>query len=203
MCCIPHVYIYKPHNTQATARCSGTNGLLTSDFGSSTRGERHNSLKSFVSDYAENTPNVRHILWCLFSIHHCWSEPEKLNRRRTSIAENSIICPNCRNSIVCLHGPISNPQLPGRTQTFQHHGRTPASQHHGRNSTESFSKIFLILRTISSRHDDIHTSAPFPVWGFIMAMVIVICFARVHNCTNWLHNWTFSPNSSKPNQTEW
>ena len=34
-----------------------------------------------------------------------------------------------------------------------------------------------ILRTISSRHDVIHTPASFPVWGFIMTMVIVISFA--------------------------
>ena len=35
-----------------------------------------------------------------------------------------------------------------------------------------------ILRTISSRHDIIHTPARFPIWGFIMTMVIVISFAR-------------------------
>ena len=34
-----------------------------------------------------------------------------------------------------------------------------------------------ILRTISSGHDVILTLAPFPVWGFIMTMVIVISFA--------------------------
>ena len=34
-----------------------------------------------------------------------------------------------------------------------------------------------ILRTISSGHDVIYTLAPFPVWGFIMTMVIVISFA--------------------------
>ena len=35
-----------------------------------------------------------------------------------------------------------------------------------------------ILRTISSGDDVIHTPAPFPVWGFIMTIVIVIFFAR-------------------------
>ena len=35
-----------------------------------------------------------------------------------------------------------------------------------------------ILRTISSEHDVIHTPAPFPVWGFIMTIVIDISFAR-------------------------
>ena len=37
-----------------------------------------------------------------------------------------------------------------------------------------------ILRTISSGHDVIHTPASFPIWGFIMTMVIVIFFAREH-----------------------
>ena len=35
-----------------------------------------------------------------------------------------------------------------------------------------------ILRTISSGDDVIHTPATFPVWGFIMTIVIVISFAR-------------------------
>ena len=83
-------------------------------------------------------------------------------------------------------GLISNSQL---------HGRTPTSQHHGR--TQLLHTMFgpqlhnIILRTqlnlfqklpnsqpISSGHDVIHTPASFPVWGFIMTMVIVISFAR-------------------------
>ena len=46
-----------------------------------------------------------------------------------------------------------------------------------------------ILRTISSGHDVIHTPAPFPVWGFIMTMVIVISFVRerkLHQLTTHL-----------------
>ena len=35
-----------------------------------------------------------------------------------------------------------------------------------------------ILRTISSGHDVIHPPTPFPVWGFIMTMVIIISFTR-------------------------
>ena len=35
-----------------------------------------------------------------------------------------------------------------------------------------------ILRTISSWYDVIYTPATFPVWGFIMTMVIVISFAH-------------------------
>ena len=34
-----------------------------------------------------------------------------------------------------------------------------------------------ILRTISSRHDIIHTPVPFPVWVFIMTMEIIVSFA--------------------------
>ena len=37
--------------------------------------------------------------------------------------------------------------------------------------------FFLILK-FSSGHDVIHTPTTFPVWGFIMTMVIVIYFAR-------------------------
>ena len=44
-------------------------------------------------------------------------------------------------------------------------------------STDSFQNP-QILKTISSGHDIIHTPASFPVWGFIMTMVIVISFAR-------------------------
>ena len=35
-----------------------------------------------------------------------------------------------------------------------------------------------ILRSIPSGHDAIHTAAPFPAWGYIKTMVIVISFAR-------------------------
>ena len=64
-------------------------------------------------------------------------------------------------------------------------------------STDSFQNP-QILRTISSRHDVIHTLAPFSFWGFIMSMVIVISFAHDHKlCT-----WALDPNCSKPKQTE-
>ena len=44
-------------------------------------------------------------------------------------------------------------------------------------STDSFQNS-QIFRTIFSGHDIIHTPTPFPVWGVIMTMVIVISFAR-------------------------
>ena len=48
---------------------------------------------------------------------------------------------------------------------------------HGPISTDSFQNP-QILRTFSSGHDIIHIPAPFPLWGFIMTMVIVISVAR-------------------------
>ena len=57
------------------------------------------------------------------------------------------------NSTVCLHGPISTLNW----RFFQYHQ---------------------ILWTIFSGHDVMYTQAPFPVWRFIMTMVIVISFAR-------------------------
>ena len=72
----------------------------------------------------------------------------------TAMVENSILyAPITENSTICLHGPMS---------TFNW----------------LFFKIHKFLRTISSRHDVIHTPAPFPVWGFIMTMVIVISFVH-------------------------
>ena len=77
--------------------------------------KRDNSLKSFVSYYANTTPNVRHILWSFrIPIHLRWSGPEKRNRMpqrskplttRLHGRELNSLCPNGRSSIVCLHGP--------------------------------------------------------------------------------------------------
>ena len=114
---------------------SGTNGLLTSGFGSSTRGKRHNSY------YANPIPNARRILWCLIYL-------------SVEIRKNQ------------LHISTVETQL----------------------STDSFHNP-QILRTISSGHDVIHTPAPFPVWGFIMTMVIAISYAR---------EWKTVPNDYAP-----
>ena len=102
--------------------------LLTSDFGSSTRGDRHNSY------YADHTiwPHqcVAHLAMSKTSI--C-RDPKNLTAATT--VENSTLCPSGRNSIVCLHGPISTlnwlffkilkfsgPSLPGMTlSTLQPH----------------------------------------------------------------------------------
>ena len=68
---------------------TGTNGLLTSDFGSSTQRERHNSY------YADLAPSVWHISWCLRSVGRDKKTP---NYIFNSVAEDSILC---------LHGPMS------------------------------------------------------------------------------------------------
>ena len=125
--------------------------LLTSDFGSSTRGERHNSY------YANPTPNVRHTLWCLRSL--------SVEIRKSSTAE--ISTSTQWQKFNCLP-PLSN--LNFLLTLFQN----PQ-----------------ILMTISSGHDVIHTPASFPVWRFIMTMVIVISFVRERK----LHQLTMPLNS--------
>ena len=63
--------------------------LLTSDFGSSTRGERQNSY------YADPTPNVRHISRCLRSP-FIFAGRDPKNLTASSTVENSTRCPNGR-----------------------------------------------------------------------------------------------------------
>ena len=107
--------------------------LLTSDFGSSTRRERHNSY------YANNPQRAVHLAMFKISV-----------SRDPKIPTTSF---NGQNSTLCLHGPISTSQL----TLFQN---------------------LQILRTISSGHDVMHTPASFPVWGFIMTIMVVISFVR-------------------------
>ena len=124
--------------------CSGPNGLLVSDFGSSTRGERHNSFYS-----NPNYADARRIMWCVrsLSVEICKTPTTCLN----DIELNSL-CPNGRELSYLPQWSNVNFQL----TLFQN----PQ-----------------IIRTISSGHDAIHIPAPFPVWGLIMTMVIVISFA--------------------------
>ena len=113
--------------------CSGTNGLSTSDFGSSTRGERYNS---YYADHNMLTPppHVAHLL--VFEI-FVGRDPKRLNGR---ISYSSTPWSNLNFRLTLFQ----NPQ---------------------------------IIRMIFSGHDIIHPPALFPVWGFIMTMVIVISFA--------------------------
>ena len=77
--------------------CSSTNGLLISDFGSSTRGERHSS---YLLTQSQRTAHL-----VVFKISVC-RDPKILPA--TATVENSTLCSNGRNSIVCPHGPISS-----------------------------------------------------------------------------------------------
>ena len=81
-------------------------------------------------------------------------------------------------------------------------GRIPNSRLNVPISTDSFQNP-QILWTISSGHVVILTPAPFPVWGFIMTMLIVISFAHEHNTatTNYALELR-DANSSKPYQTD-
>ena len=114
---------------------------LVSEFGSSTRGERHNSY------YANHPQRAAHLV--MFKISVC-RDPKKPTTSSMTQIQLSPQWQKC-NSLPTW----SN--LKSQLTLFQN----PQ-----------------ILRIISSGHDVIHTPAPFPVWGFIMTMVIVISFAR-------------------------
>ena len=163
--------------------------LLISDFSSLIRGERHNSLKSFVSYYANITPNIRHISGC-FRSQFIFAGRDPKNLTDAATVENSILYAPMADSFICLHGPISNLPL---------HGKTPTSQHHSRTSSGSFSK-FSNSQPISSGYDIIHTPASFPVWDLLWQWWLSYPLRMSVNCTNWLHTWTLN---LKPNQTEW
>ena len=130
---ISNIVVYYNHinhncKTQARLCCSGTNGLLISDFSSSTRGERHNSY------YADHTiwPHQRAAHLVIFKI------SVGRDRKKTQLhlqRPKSNSRPNGRNSTLCHHGPISTlnwlffkilkfsgPSLPGMTlSTLQPH----------------------------------------------------------------------------------
>ena len=132
--------------------CSGTNGLLTSGFGSSTRGKRHNSY------YADHTiwPHQRAAHLAMFKI---------------------FVCRDPKNSTLRLNSRIPTTQLHGRKlNSLCPNGRElnclPAW------SNVKFQLTLFqnpqILRTIFNGHDVIHTPSPIAYLGFIMTMVIVI-----------------------------
>ena len=124
---------------------------------------RYKRLINFLTSAHSNTRRERHNSYyanypqhmahrVMFKI----SVSRDLKNPTTSFnGPNPTLCPNSRNSTLCLHGSNFNSQL----TLFQN----PQ-----------------IFRTISSRHDVIHTPTPFPVWGLIMTVVIVISFAHEH-----------------------
>ena len=138
---IQYIYKHRQIQMQADSVVQVRTVLLTSDFGSSTRGEWHNLY------YADHTiwPHqlATHLVMFKGSVNR---DPKKLNccrngRKLNSMAENSNLCPNGRKSIVCLHGPMS-----------------------------TFNWLFLKSsnsQPISPGHDVIQTPASFPVWGLL------------------------------------
>ena len=83
-----------------TICCSDMNRLLTSEFRSSTQGERDAILKSL---------SYHTILTTSFN------------------GRNSTLYPNGRNSTIVFHDPTLKSQPPGRTPTSQHHGQLQLS----------------------------------------------------------------------------
>ena len=105
----------------------------------------------FLKAYANNTmltppQRAAHLVVFKISIHLCRSKSEKLNH--TPQRKKNQLGPQ-----------RSNTQLSSSTVKIQ---------------LTSFQNP-QVLKAISCGHDVIHTPAPFPVWGFIMTMVIVIC----------------------------
>ena len=150
--------------------CSGTNGLSISWLRFFDTRREIQFLKVFANHTIWPT-NARRILRCL---------------RFLSV--------EIRKTQLHLQWSKSNPQL------FNSMAESPTTRLHGSTSTLTvwlsggetnclppWSNVNFqltlfqnpqILRAISSGHDVILTPAPFPVWGFVMTMVIVISFAR-------------------------
>ena len=84
--------------------CSGTNGLLTSGFSSSTRGER-DTILILLSDSPPT--HAVHLVMIKISVGR---DPKILTAAAT--VENSILyAPMAENSTVFVHGPMSTSQL--------------------------------------------------------------------------------------------
>ena len=116
-------YKYRQIQIQADSVVQVRTVLLTSDFGSSTRGERHNSYN------ANNLQRVAHLVMFKISV--------------------------CRD----LKNPITSSTVQIQL------------------STDSFSKSSNSQDHLFRAWRHLHSS-PFPVWGIIMTMVIVISFAH-------------------------
>ena len=97
---IQYIYKYKYRRKQAGLCCSDTNGLLTSDFGSSTRWESHNS--HYTNHTIWHHPKVRRIPWCLRS-QFIFADRDPKNLTAAATVETSTLS---------HHGPISTLNWP-------------------------------------------------------------------------------------------
>ena len=147
--------------------------LLTSDFGSSTRGERQ-----FLKVFHNHTT--------LTTSFNSW---------------NLTLCPNGRNSTIILHG-LTTSQHYGRTQLLNTMVGTQLLHTMVGTQLNLFQNL-PNSQPISTKQDVIHSPDPFPVWGLLWQWWLSYPLCTIVKCTNWLHTWTLNPNSSKPSQIEW
>ena len=156
-------------------RCSGTNGLLISDFG--TKRETQ-----FLKVFRNHT-----ILTTSFN------------------GRNLTLCHNGRNWTIVFHGPTSKSKVPGRTPISQHHGRNTTVCLTGKTAQRPAfivqrqpSKIFKcqpfqnlqILWTIASGHHS--HSGWFPIWGLSWQLWLSYPLRTSVNCTQCLCTQTKS-----------
>ena len=197
-----YIFIYSQiqiHLQTGGLRCSDTNGL-TSDFGSSTRGERQ-FLKVYRNHPQRNhtiviIPNAWHIS-CCFRSQFIFASRDPKNLTAAATVENLTLWQRTQFSVLmaetqfsACNGPISIYQLYGWTPTSQYHGRTPTSQHNGPTSTESFSKSSKFSAHLFRAWHHPHSSTISSL-GFILTKVIVISFV----CERKLHHLTSHLNS--------
>ena len=173
--------------------------LLTSEFCSSTRGERHNSY------YADLTiwPHKRAAHPRMFKI-SVGRDPKKkikkkqLHLQRPKLNFNSM----AENSIVCLHGPMSTFHSVVRLQLLN----TMVGPQLLNTMVGPQLNLFQNLQNslpISFGRDVIHTPASFPVWALLWQWWLSYPLCASVKLYPMLCTWTLNPNNSKPNQTEW
>ena len=162
--------------------------LLTSDFSSSTRGERQFLKKSFVSYNANNTPNVRHISWCFRSqFIFAGRDPKKLNRRRNGrklnlMAETQLSA--CMVQSQILNSMVGPQLLNTNVQPQLLNTMVGLQLNLFSKSSTFFAHLFW-----GWRHP--HSSSISSL-GFIIKMVIVISFAHERKLYQWtthLNSW--------------
>ena len=177
-CCIATRSLYtripiqiqsRDSNTQAGSVVQVRTHLLTSDFISSTRGERHH----FVSYYANNTPTLG------------------TSRGPMSISQHHGRTPTSQH-----HCRTPTSQQHGRTPTSQHHGRNSTSavclSDRIPNCLPTWSKVncqlilfqnLQILWAIAFGHDVIHSLAPFPISSLLWQLWLSYPLRTSVNCT--------------------
>ena len=178
--------------------CSGTSGLLISHCSSLTRGEKNNSYKSFVSYNANNTLNVRHILWC-FRSQFIFAGQDPKNLTAAATVENSTQWQRTQFSAFMAETQLSACMVKSQILNYLV-GPQLLNIMVGPHLTWFLKSTN--FQPISSGHDVIQTPTLFSLWGLLCQWWLSYPLCTSVNCTNWLPTWTLYPNISKPNQTE-